>query len=146
MDSMVVFSWFSDPHESFKQYVLNRIHQIQSVLSNCNWWHVPTFNNPADCVSCRLMPSELPSFTLQWHSLRFIYDSPDEWGVIGFVYSVPNYLKFGPCVVPPIWMKCHQNGLVGSRLMIKCFVPWPECVGSLTVVVVNAHAFVCHLS
>jgi hypothetical protein len=79
-DSLVVLSWVTVPHETFKQYVSNRVHQIQSILPNCHWRYVPSPDNPADCASRGLMPSELPRFRLYWHGPRFIYDAPDEWG------------------------------------------------------------------
>ena len=77
---MVVLSWLTVALESFKQYVSNRVHQTQTVLPNCIWRHVSSADNPANCASRGLMPSELPSFSLYWHGPRFIYDSPDEWG------------------------------------------------------------------
>ncbi|XP_025417938.1 uncharacterized protein LOC112688790 [Sipha flava] len=79
-DSLVVLSWLTVPHETFKQYVSNRVHQIQSVLPSCHWRYVSTFDNPADCASRGLMPSELPQFTLYWLGPKFIRDHPNEWG------------------------------------------------------------------
>jgi len=80
-DSLVVLSWLIVPHETFKQYVSNRVHQIlQSVLPSCHWRHVPSLDNPADCASRGLMPSELPQFSLYCFGPRFIRDHPNEWG------------------------------------------------------------------
>ncbi|XP_025191316.1 uncharacterized protein LOC112591650 [Melanaphis sacchari] len=79
-DSLVVLSWLTIPHETFKQYVSNRVHQIQTVLPNCHWRYVPSIDNPADCASRGLTPSELPQFMLYWLGPRFIKDLPNEWG------------------------------------------------------------------
>lgn len=79
-DSLVVLSWLTVPHETFKQYVSNRVHQIQSVLPKCQWRYVPSFDNPADCASRGMMPSELPQFALYWSGPRFIKDPPNAWG------------------------------------------------------------------
>lgn len=50
-DSLVVLSWLTTPHETFKQYVSNCIHQIQTIIPECRWCHVPLADNPADCAS-----------------------------------------------------------------------------------------------
>lgn len=79
-DSLVVLSWLTVPHETFRQYVSNRVHQIQQLIAGCHWRYVPTHQNPADCASRGLMPAELPGNMLYWRGPQFLYDSPDEWG------------------------------------------------------------------
>ncbi|KAF0709228.1 Integrase catalytic domain-containing protein, partial [Aphis craccivora] len=78
-DSLVVLSWLTVPHETFRQYVSNRVHQIQSILPVCSWQHVSTHANPADCASRGLMPSQLSGHTLYWHGPDFIRDDPTTW-------------------------------------------------------------------
>lgn len=34
-DSLVVLSWLTVPHDAFKQYVSNRVHQVQTLLPQC---------------------------------------------------------------------------------------------------------------
>lgn len=41
-DSLVVLSWLTVSHETFKQYVSNRVHQIHYVLPDCHWRYVST--------------------------------------------------------------------------------------------------------
>jgi len=79
-DSLVVLSWLTIPHETFKQYVSNHVHQIHSILPDCHWRYVSTLDNPADCASRGMMPSELPKFMLYWLGSKFIRDHPNEWG------------------------------------------------------------------
>lgn len=79
-DSLVVLSWLTVPHETFKQYVSNRVYQIQHILPGCHWRYVSTHQNPADCASRGLMPSELPRHVLYWSGPQFLYDNPDKWG------------------------------------------------------------------
>lgn len=80
-DSSVVLSWLTSPHESFKVYVSNRVHQVVSLLPECAWSHVRSENNPADCASRGIMPSELINSYLYWHGPEFIRDDPDQWNV-----------------------------------------------------------------
>jgi len=36
-DSTIVLSWLGAPHEAFKIYVSNRVHQIRTLLPDCRW-------------------------------------------------------------------------------------------------------------
>lgn len=63
-DSLVVLSWLTVPHETFKQYVSNRVHQIQNTIPGIQWRYVMSRGNPANCASRGLMPSTLPSQSL----------------------------------------------------------------------------------
>lgn len=80
-DSSIVLSWLTSPHESFKVYVSNRLHQVVSLLPECTWSHVRSENNPADCASRGVMPSKLSSLYLYWHGPEFIRDDSIHWNV-----------------------------------------------------------------
>ncbi|CAI6349887.1 unnamed protein product [Macrosiphum euphorbiae] len=79
-DSSIVLSWLTVPHDTFKQYVSNRVHQVRTLLPSCQWRHVSSELNPADCASRGLMPSELPHHQLYWQGPAFLRDPPQEWG------------------------------------------------------------------
>jgi len=79
-DSRVVLSWLTISHEAFKQYVSNRVHQIQTLLPSCQWRYVKSEENPADCASRGLMPSALPQHKLYWHGPSFLLTPPHQWG------------------------------------------------------------------
>lgn len=55
-DSTTVLSWLKTPHESFKVFVSNRIHQIHTALPECHWNYVASAENPAKCASRGLLP------------------------------------------------------------------------------------------
>lgn len=65
-DSTVVLSWLSGRHETFKIFVSNRIFKIHSLIPQCRWHYIASVENPADCASRGLMPSELTSHELYW--------------------------------------------------------------------------------
>lgn len=75
-DSTIVLSWLTVPHESFKIYVLNRIHQIQLLLPNCPWHHIVSAENPADCASRGIMPAALAQLELYWRGPPTAYSEP----------------------------------------------------------------------
>jgi len=86
-DSMIVLSWLTAPHTSFKVYVSNRIHQIRTIVPDCNWSHIDSANNPADCASRGVMPSELTKLTLYWQGPAILRANPSTW--INLVAPMP---------------------------------------------------------
>ncbi|KAL4127332.1 hypothetical protein QTP88_011507 [Uroleucon formosanum] len=78
-DSTIVLSWLGAPHEAFKIYVSNRVHQIRTLLPDCRWRHVDSVNNPADCASRGIMPATLAQHRLYWHGPQLAYGDPSEW-------------------------------------------------------------------
>ncbi|XP_025192697.1 uncharacterized protein LOC112592764, partial [Melanaphis sacchari] len=78
-DSSIVLSWLNNPHTSFKMFVSNRIHQIQSTVPGCSWQHVRSEDNPADCASRGLSPSELRKCKLYWQGPRFLKSPVESW-------------------------------------------------------------------
>ena len=65
-DSTIVLGWLSGNPRRFKTYVGNRISGIMECVSPDRWNHVNGFENPADCASRGLFPSELLEHTLWW--------------------------------------------------------------------------------
>ncbi|XP_025191834.1 uncharacterized protein LOC112592072 [Melanaphis sacchari] len=78
-DSMIVLSWLKAPYESVKNYVSNRVHQIHSLLPDCQWQHIESVNNPADCASRDVMPAVLSQLDLYWRGPHIAYDDPAAW-------------------------------------------------------------------
>ncbi|CAI6358506.1 unnamed protein product [Macrosiphum euphorbiae] len=78
-DSMIVLSWLMVPHTSFKVYVSNRIHQIRTIVPDCKWSHIESTNNPADCASRGVMPSELTKLSLYWQGPVILRANPSTW-------------------------------------------------------------------
>ena len=69
-DSMVVLSWLTGNPRRFKPYVGNRVSHIIESIPPDRWNHVSGTENPADCASRGLYPSELLEHRLWW-------DGPD---------------------------------------------------------------------
>lgn len=57
-DSTVVLAWLSSHPSRWKTFVGNRVSEILNVMDNSQWSHVQSMDNPADCASRGVNPSE----------------------------------------------------------------------------------------
>lgn len=78
-DSTIVLSWLTMTHDLFKVYVSNRVHQIVSRLPSCQWLHVRSEQNPADCVSRGVAPSDMTNLDLYWKGPDFLRADSVTW-------------------------------------------------------------------
>lgn len=83
-DSTVVLSWLTSSQVQFKVFVTNRLNKIQELLPTCQWHHVPTSENPADCVSRGMFPKEAILHSLYWDGPCFLHESPEDWSLATF--------------------------------------------------------------
>ena len=67
-DSTIVLSWLRGNPRRFKTYVGNRVSDIVDKIPPERWNHVVSSDNPADCTSRGIFPSEQPSL-VDWPSL-----------------------------------------------------------------------------
>jgi len=58
-DSTIVLNWLSGSPRRFKTFVGNRVSSVTELIPPEKWKHVHSFDNPADCASRGLFPSEL---------------------------------------------------------------------------------------
>ncbi|XP_029679981.1 uncharacterized protein LOC115245695 [Formica exsecta] len=63
----------------WKTYVANRVAQIQLTLPNAQWRHVPGRENPADCASRGIAPSELAHHALWWTGPEWLRQPELSW-------------------------------------------------------------------
>ncbi|XP_054711082.1 uncharacterized protein LOC129220677 [Uloborus diversus] len=72
-DSTIVLAWLRSEPSRWQIFVTNRVSEIQGILPIQHWRWIPSDQNPADCASRGLLPSELLKFELWWsgpHWLR----------------------------------------------------------------------------
>ena len=78
-DSTIVLNWLMGSSRRFKTFVGNRISTIlDCVPPNC-WNHVSSADNPADCASRGLYPSELLTHDLWWKGPKWLGVSKSKW-------------------------------------------------------------------
>ena len=78
-DSMVVLSWLVGNPKRFKTYVGNRVSHIVELIPPDRWSQVCGIENPADCASRGLFPSELLDHKLWWNGPTWLKSSPSDW-------------------------------------------------------------------
>lgn len=57
-DSLVVLAWLKSHPSRWKTFIANRVAEILTVMDGNQWSHVPSKQNPADCASRGVNPSE----------------------------------------------------------------------------------------
>ncbi|XP_017474163.1 PREDICTED: uncharacterized protein LOC108364825 [Rhagoletis zephyria] len=78
-DSMVVLCWLKRGESSLKQFVANRVRQINTNTADCDWRYVPTDINPADLISRGMTMRELIESELWWHGPDFLRQPEAMW-------------------------------------------------------------------
>lgn len=66
VDSMVVLGWLNGDADRWKPFVANRVKQITALMESSCWRYVKSEENPADCASRGLSPSQLEKHSLWW--------------------------------------------------------------------------------
>lgn len=106
-DSSIVLSWLTVPHESFKVFVSNRIHQIHTLLPDCHWNHIRSADNPADCASRGISPAELRNHGLYWKGPACLYSPVSSWPKTTVFIPAEKLPEFK--IVPPLVLISNEN-------------------------------------
>ena len=75
----IVLSWRSGNPRRFKVFVGNRVSQIIDLVPPHRWSHVAGLDNPADCGSRGLFPSELLEHKLWWNGPQWLWQDSSLW-------------------------------------------------------------------
>ena len=78
-ESTIVLNWLSGTPKRFKTYVGNRVSYIVDCIPPDHWKHVNGIENPADCASRGLFPSELVNNELWWKGSKWLYSETSKW-------------------------------------------------------------------
>lgn len=78
-DSSIVLSWMVGNPRRLKTYVGNRITSIVEQIPPDRWNHVKGVENPADCASRGLFPTELLQHGLWWNGPPWLSSPSDQW-------------------------------------------------------------------
>lgn len=86
-DSTIALSWiYSSPHR-WSVFVSNRVAQCQENLDPQHFYHVSGIENPADCVSRGMLPSQMISHSLWWNGPSWLQLPHCEWPIHTFTPS-----------------------------------------------------------
>lgn len=78
-DSTVVLAWLHKPPSQWKVFVANRTSEVLETMNSSQWRHVSSTDNPADCASRGVSPTDLKNHPLWWTGPKWLLDSPDKW-------------------------------------------------------------------
>lgn len=78
-DSTIVLNWLQGSPRRFKVFVGNRVAQIMELIPPDRWRHVISEENPADCASRGMYPSEILTHTLWWNGPKWLKLDQEQW-------------------------------------------------------------------
>eukprot|EP00102_Acyrthosiphon_pisum_P013651 XP_008183314.1 PREDICTED: uncharacterized protein LOC103309509 [Acyrthosiphon pisum] len=99
-DSSIVLSWLVAAQINYKIFVTNRIAKIRQLLPDCQWNHVSSEDNPADCVSRGILASKLAQPTLYWNGPHLLTDPETTRSQVILIPpdELPDLKSHGPLV------------------------------------------------
>lgn len=80
-DSRVVLGWLQGNPRRFKPFVGNRIAEISELVPCGCWRHVQGVDNPADCASRGIFPSQLAEYKPWWHGPPWLGQAQETWNI-----------------------------------------------------------------
>ncbi|XP_072403251.1 uncharacterized protein [Diabrotica undecimpunctata] len=78
-DSTIVLGWLKTEPHRLKTFTSNRVAEVQTLTSSCDWRHVSSKDNPADLVSRGISPYELEVSNLWWSGPSWLNKSECDW-------------------------------------------------------------------
>lgn len=78
-DSAVAYTWINNHPSRWKDFVQNRVCYIQETLPQAIWKFIPGTDNPADCASRGLTPSQLSERTTWWTGPAWFRQDSSIW-------------------------------------------------------------------
>lgn len=78
-DSTIAYTWINNHPSRWKDFVYNRVCYIQETLPQATWKFVPGTDNPADCATRGLSPSQLSKHSKWWIGPHWLSQSPSIW-------------------------------------------------------------------
>lgn len=78
-DSTVTLDWIRGSPNKWKTFVANRVSEIQALVSPSQWRYCPTGDNPSDCASRGIMPSQLVQHELWWQGPVWLSHDSRNW-------------------------------------------------------------------
>ncbi|XP_055700149.1 uncharacterized protein LOC129799885 [Phlebotomus papatasi] len=79
VDSTIVLQWLQEHPRKWEKYVAVRTSTIQETIPPSKWRHVPTEDNPADCISRGMLPEDLLQHKLWWDGPKWLPMGEENW-------------------------------------------------------------------
>lgn len=69
-----MLAWLNSHPNRWQTFVANRVSEILTTLDSKQWSHIQTKQNPADCASRGMKPTELVQNTLCFKGPKVLYE------------------------------------------------------------------------
>ncbi|XP_031635614.1 uncharacterized protein LOC116348687 [Contarinia nasturtii] len=112
-DATIVLHWIKGDISRWKTFVANRVSKILSKSSSLFWNHVDTKENPADCATRGLTPSQLKDFGLWWNGPDWLLHSNTQWPQFNI-----NDHSFDDITLEAKSTKIHVHATITSESLI----------------------------
>ena len=106
-DSMIVLGWLVGNPRRFKTYVRNRVSHTVELIPLDQRNHVNRTNNPADCASRGLFPSELLGHKLWWNGQTWLKSPPSNWPLMTISLQMNPQRRSGSSAIMKLLIKLH---------------------------------------
>ncbi|XP_026323275.1 uncharacterized protein LOC113232713, partial [Hyposmocoma kahamanoa] len=111
-DSKVVLAWLQGNVQRWERYIANRVTQINNIIPSSQWRYVKSEENPADCATRGLTPSQLLTFNLWWEGPQWLKAENLEKDECKHTYTTSDGIKTKCCVTN----KQHKYGIIPTLL------------------------------
>ncbi|XP_076301460.1 uncharacterized protein LOC143219342 [Lasioglossum baleicum] len=92
-DSTITLAWISQPPSRWKTFVANRVADIQQLLPHCQWHHVQSEENPADCASRGMNVPQFLNHSLWWNGPTWLHLPPTSWPCVAPSFDATTSLE-----------------------------------------------------
>ncbi|XP_036146761.1 uncharacterized protein LOC118646920 [Monomorium pharaonis] len=98
-DSAITYTWLNNHPSRWKDFVHNRVCFIHETIPQAIWKFIPGAENPADCATRGLTPSQLLEYSPWWSGPRWLAQEPSVWPQISQIPSHKENLEERPTQV-----------------------------------------------
>lgn len=116
-DSMITLAWIKGSPEKWKNFVSNRVAEIQQLTGSKCWQHVKSEDNPADLVSRGIEPSKLQNHQLWWNGPTWLRNK-EQWPKASEALETEEEAKRCHHVA----VKPHENPIINRFSTLKRMV------------------------
>ncbi|GBM04327.1 hypothetical protein AVEN_168147-1 [Araneus ventricosus] len=118
-DSTIVLHWIKGSASKYKQFVANRVIEIQETTDPISWKHCSGKHNPADLLTRGLASRDLITFIKWWHGPEWLRDVENLWPKVKEFKRIWNILNhpdvknfYSYIVERAVWWGGFYEGMV----------------------------------
>ncbi|XP_055381380.1 uncharacterized protein LOC129611975 [Condylostylus longicornis] len=120
-DSQIVLAWLQGHPSKWTTFVANRTAEIHHLLGKNIWRHVPSKQNPADCASRGVLPSELPNLDLWWRGPEWLSMPEQFWPHTTTCESTDEEVRKSATCYSTLTNDHHDNNILGLQNRFSTF-------------------------